>query len=138
MLRKLKSRGMDMDLALKQGSYVAVDVSEALASLMVNDMPDVQRCANVVKDLVVRAKENTHRRRARVGICGECAPTLLMQGNQEGAVRLEYLWDEITRNYHVDTLCGYLRHTLPPQENSSVFQRICAEHSAIHGRQLGY
>jgi CheY-like chemotaxis protein len=138
ILRKLKAYGVDTDLAMKQGTYVAVDASEALSSLMVKDMPDPRRCAKVVNDLVVRARENGNRDHARLAILGECAPTLLLRGNQEGAVRLEHLWDEITRNYQADTLCGYLRHTLLQEENSLVFQRICAEHSAIHGRQLGY
>jgi hypothetical protein len=43
-------------------------------------------------------------------VCGEIAPTLLSKGNGEGegAIKLEHLWDEITKGYGVYTLCGYL------------------------------
>ena len=64
-------------------------------------------------------------------------PTLLSKGNGEGAIQLERLWDEITRGYGVHTLCGYLSSAFPHHEADPVFQRICAEHSAVHGQELG-
>ena len=73
----------------------------------------------------------------RVVVCGEIAPTLLSKGNGEGAIKLERLWDEITRGYGVHTLCGYLSNAFPHHEADPVFQRICAEHSAVHGQELG-
>jgi hypothetical protein len=58
----------------------------------------------------------------------------LALGNVKAAIRLEHLWDKITKNYHADTLCGYIRSAFPPEESSPIFERICAEHSAVHGQ----
>jgi hypothetical protein len=72
-----------------------------------------------------------------VQIIGEIAPALLSNGIGEGAIQIERLWDEITRGYGVHALCGYLSRAFPNHEADPVFQRICAEHSAVHGPELG-
>ena len=103
--------------------------------MTVNDKPDPVRCAKVIGDLIMRANKGVKAAHGRVVVCGEIAPTLLSKGNAEGAIELEHLWDEITRGYGVHTLCGYMSSAFPNKEDPT-FERICAEHSAVHG--LGY
>jgi hypothetical protein len=62
----------------------------------------------------------------------------LGQGYTAAAIRLEHLWDEATKRYNADTLCGYLESVVPRQDRSLILEKICAEHSAIQGRALGY
>jgi hypothetical protein len=138
ILERLRADAVDVDATIKQGSYVALDALATLPTLMASDLPDPIRCAKVVSDLIMGAAKGAKGKHSRVAICGEIAPTLLAQGNAEGAVRLEHLWDEITRNYAADTLCGYLQSAFPRVESSLICERICAEHSAVHGRQLWY
>jgi len=138
ILQKLRADAVDVDAAISNGSYIQLDAHETLAKFMVGDMPDANRCAQIVGDLLTSVTKGKNRNHSRVAFCGECAPTLLAQGNVEGAIRVEHLWDEITRNYDADTLCGYLESVVPARQDSPVFQRICAEHSAIHGQELGY
>jgi hypothetical protein len=113
---------------------MVLDAADTLSRLTVNDKLDSVRCAKVVGDLIMVAAKGVKGEHARVAVCGEIAPTLLSKGNVEGAIRLERLWDQITRGYGVHTLCGYLSSAFPHREADPVFQRICAEHSAIHGR----
>ncbi len=138
VLNTLRGTGMDIDAALKQGSFIQLDVIDTLSTLMVNDLPDPDRCATMVGDLILKASKAASGEHPRVAICGECSPTLLAEGNVEAAIRLEHLWNEITRNYNADTLCGYLWSTFPRKESIPIFERICAEHSAVVGRELGY
>lgn len=138
ILQRLRVDGVDVDAASKQGSYIALDAVETVSSVMANGLPDPIRCATMVGDVVRRALEGAKGEHTRVAICGECAPTLLAAGNTEAAIRLEHLWDEITKGYRADTLCGYLSSAFPKEDSSPTFQRICAEHFAIHGRALGY
>ena len=56
----------------------------------------------------------------------------------EAAIRLEQLWNENTKDYNVDTLCGYLWSAFPQKESIPIFKNICAQHSAVVGRELGY
>ena len=99
-------------------------------------MPDPIRCAKVIGDLIVGADKGVKSGHGRVAVCGEISSILLSGGNAEGAIELEHLWDKITKSYDVHTLCGYLSSAFPNRENSPIFERICAEHSAAHG--LGY
>ena len=138
ILQKLRADSVDVDAARENGTYIPLDVIDTLSEIMIGHLPDPVRCAKVVGDLIARATKNANTNNPRVAICGECAPTLLTEGNVEGAIRLEHLWDEITRRYPADTLCGYVWNTLPDEGTSAIYERICAEHSAIHGRELGY
>lgn len=137
ILSRLRAADATVESAIEQGSYTALDSAETLSGFMDNGMPDPVRCAGLVNDLLGRAEKQAHTVPSRIAICGECAPTLLAEGNAEGAVRLEHLWDEITGKRGADTLCGYLWNAFP-QKDSSIFRRICAEHSAVHGRELAY
>jgi DNA-binding NarL/FixJ family response regulator len=138
ILKTLRRNGIDVDAALEDGSYTQLDVIDTLSALMVNDLPDPDQCAKMIGDLILKASKAASGEHPRVAICGECSPTLLAEGNVEAAIRLEHLWSEITRNYNADTLCGYLWSTFPRKEASPIFDRICAEHSAVVGPELGY
>ena len=136
LLSRLKDDGVNVPAAIKQGNCILLDAGDVLSRLTVDAMPDPIRCTRVIGDLIMGAADGAKTESGRVVVCGEIAPTLLSGGYAEGAIQLENLWDKITRGYGVDTLCGYLSSAFPNNENSSIFGRICAIHSAVHG--LGY
>jgi DNA-binding NarL/FixJ family response regulator len=137
LVLRLEADGVDVAAAIKQGSCILLDSTETLSRLLVDGTLDPVRCAQVVGDLITGAAKGVKGERARrVVVCGEIAPILVSKGNAEGAIKLEHLWDEITRGYGVDTLCGYLRSPFLSTESGPIFERICAEHSAVH--RLGY
>lgn len=137
LLRRLEADGVDVTVAIKQGNYVPLDAADALLRLIVNDMPDHVRCREVIGDLVMGTARGVKGKHSRVVVCGEIAPTLLYKGNVEGAIQLEHMWDEITEDYGVHTLCGYLWSAFPDRESGPIFRRICEEHSSVHGGELG-
>jgi CheY-like chemotaxis protein len=137
ILQKLKTNH-DVDAAIQQGALISWDAAATLSTLMVNGLPDPIRCAKAIHDLVTTARNGARRQHPRVAICGECAPTLLANGDVEAAIRLEHMWDELIGTYDADTLCGYLWSAFPSGERSLILERICAEHSATHGRELGW
>jgi len=51
---------------------------------------------------------------------------------------LERMWDEIAQHYDVDIPCGYFRSAFVSEESTSPLERVCAEHTAVHGRELLY
>lgn len=137
LLPKLEAARVDIPAAIEQGRYIPLDLADTISRLTVNDMPDPVRCTKVVGDVIMEAAKSVNAATSRVVVCGEIAPTLLSNGNEEEAIKLEHLWDEITRGYGVNTHCGYLSSAFPHQESGSVFQRICAEHTAICGWEPG-
>jgi len=138
LIPRLEADGVKVAAAIEQGRYIPLDAADALSRLTVNDVPDPTRCAKVVGDLIMGAAKGVRGANGRVVVCGEIAPSLLSKGNGEGAIQLEHLWDDITRGYGVHTLCCYLLSAFPHHEADPVFQRICAEHSAVHGQALGH
>jgi DNA-binding NarL/FixJ family response regulator len=138
ILHRLTANAVDVEAVLKQGTLIQLDVLDSLRAVMANDLPDPLRCAEMVGDVITRASKAAKGEHARVAICGECSPTLLSEGNVEAAIRLEQLWNNVTRNYNADTLCGYLWSGFPREESVTIFRTICAQHSAVIGRELGY
>jgi CheY-like chemotaxis protein len=138
LVSTLQAQGLDIAAAIEQGRYIALDAADAVSTFMVNDLPDPARFLGVADNLITTAAksgEGEHPR--RVALCGECDPPLWTLGTGEAAIRLEQLWNEIAMRYDVDILCAYpLSSFHGGEQNSHIFQRICAEHSAVHG--LGY
>jgi DNA-binding NarL/FixJ family response regulator len=134
LFQRLKTQSVDVDAAAERGSFISLDVSEILSTLMVNDMPDPARFFDAVSALFDKAAKAATGNQARVAACGECAPLLWAEGKTDAAVRLEQLWDQIAKAYGVDTLCGYPLASFENQEDSPAFQSICAEHSAVYSR----
>jgi DNA-binding NarL/FixJ family response regulator len=131
ILEKLQADGVDISAAIKQGTYVAFDNTDTVSKIMNSCMPDPARCVKLVGDLIARVSKNARGEHARVAFFGECSPALLADGNVEAAVRLEHHWDELMKSYDTYTLCGYLSSAFPQGENDQLFERICAEHSAV-------
>jgi CheY-like chemotaxis protein len=134
LLPRLQAHGLNIGAAIEEGRYISLDAAETLSTFMINDQPDPVRFMNVAGDLIVEAAKAVKGEHARVAACGECAPLLWVQGNAEAAVRLEHLWDGIAKTYDVDVFCGYTLGSLRGGIGSQIFQRICAEHSAVYSR----
>ena len=133
LLQRLREHGVDIVAAVEQGRYVPVDVAETLATFMVNDQPDPARLLKAASNLIAAARASIGDR-FRIAACGECAPTLWEQGKADAAVEVEQLWDEIAKSYNVDILCGYVLSSFQREQESHIYERICAEHSAVSSR----
>jgi DNA-binding NarL/FixJ family response regulator len=130
--QRLRADGVDLDLAIGEGRYRAVDVQTAHSRFMVDGWPDESRFWNAGTALVLGAARASKHPNPRVAACGECAAGLLRDGRPDAAVRLEQLWDVLVRSYKIDVFCGYPAAVPGFDANSDVFQRICREHSAVH------
>ena len=129
ILERLQADQVDVYAAIERGNYRAQDPRDTLSAIMEGDVPNAALCSKAVTALIQKAC-NGRGQHARVAIFGECAPTLLADGNVEAAVRLEHLWEEATKASQADTLCGYVWSAFPEKENNPVFKRICAAHAS--------
>jgi DNA-binding NarL/FixJ family response regulator len=131
LLERLLARGVDGEAAMEQGFYLSLDVDEGLSTFMVNDLPDPARFLKVFDDLLSSVAMMATGEHSRVAACGELAPTLWAQGKRDAAVQVEHLTDEIAKSCKVDILCGYVLTSFQREQESHVYERICAEHSAV-------
>jgi DNA-binding NarL/FixJ family response regulator len=138
LLMRLREHGVDTASAIQQGRYIALDVADTLSTFMVDDIPDRARFLKVVGDLIATALKAAMGKHPRVAACGECAPVLWAQGKGDAAVQLEHLWDEVARTSNMDILCGYVAGSAQQQHQRDIYERICAEHSAVYSYRTGY
>ena len=131
LLEKLHAGGVDLSAAIDEGRYLTLDIAEMLSIFMVSGLPDPVRFKKATSSLLTAAAKAAKGETARVAVCGECAPTLWVQGKVDAAIQLEHLWDEIAHTYDVDVLCGYVLTHLQNERQSHIRERICAEHSAV-------
>jgi DNA-binding NarL/FixJ family response regulator len=130
----LRARGVDMARAIRDGRYVSVSVDKALSNFMVGNRLDETRFWETVNPWMLRMANASTAEHPRVVACGECAPALCAQGNGEAAVRLEQLWDEVTRTYHLDTFCGYSSGGCHCEDPDEVIEKVRAAHTATYSR----
>jgi len=131
LLETLLARGIDGAAAMEQGLYLSLDVYQALSTFMVGDLPDSTRFLKIFRDLLSSTARAANGKHARVAACGEFAPTLWAQGKADAAIQVEHLTDEVAKTGNVDILCGYVLNSLQRDQESHIYERICAEHSAV-------
>jgi CheY-like chemotaxis protein len=131
LLETLLARGVDGAAAMEQGLYLSLDVYEALSTFMVDDLPDPTRFLKMFGDLLSSSARAAKGKHARVAACGEFAPTLWAQDKADAAIQVEHLTDEVAKSGNVDILCGYVLNSLPRDHERHIYERICAEHSAV-------
>lgn len=134
LLPRLQAYGWDIGGAIEQGSYIALDAADTLATLMINGMPDAGRFFKLLGNLIVTAAGATRREPSRVAIFGECVHLLWAQGNVEAAIQLERLGNQLGTAHPIDILCGYSVGSVRAGMDGDIFQRICAEHAAVSSR----
>jgi DNA-binding NarL/FixJ family response regulator len=131
LLSRLQACGLDIDSAIEQRRYIALDAAETLSTLLLGDQLDAARFLETASNLVTTAAKASMGEHPRVAVCGECEPPLWMLGKGEAAIRLEQLWNEIAERFDVDILCGYPLSSFHGEQSSEMYERICAEHAAV-------
>jgi len=134
LLPRLKAHGVDIAAAIEHGRYVSQDAADALSTFIVNGKPDAALFLNYFGNLIAAAADAAQGEQSRVAVFGEGVHLLLARGNAEAAIRVERLTNKIARTYDVDILCGYSLGIVQGEMFSHIFQRICAEHSAVNSQ----
>jgi DNA-binding NarL/FixJ family response regulator len=132
LLPRLQANGLDVGAAIEQGRYVALDAAETLSAFMIDGIPDPIRFLELLGDLIVTATEAAKGEHPRVSVFGECVNLLCAQGNAEATIQMEKLGNKLIKIHDVDILCGYSVGSVEVGMDNLIFQRICAEHSAVH------
>jgi DNA-binding NarL/FixJ family response regulator len=134
LLQRLQAYGMDIGAAVEEGRYVALDAAGALSAFMLNGMPDSVQFLELLGDLIVTAAHSAKEGQSQVVVFGEMCNLLWAQGLAEAAIQVEKLGNELAKTYDLDILCGYFLGSVRGGMDKHIFQRISAEHSAVHSQ----
>jgi DcmR-like sensory protein len=123
---RLVGSGVDVAAAQSQDQYITVAADEALSRFMVNRWPDDQLFANLVAELIARARGNGRRVRA----FGEMVALLWARGDAAATIRLEHLWHNICQSQLFSLFCAYPKTGFTEDPSESLAE-ICAVHSKV-------
>jgi hypothetical protein len=60
---------------------------------------------------------------------GEMVDLLWKEGNTDGAIALEKLWNELAHQYSFSLLCAYAVDDCLKEAQTAAFKRMCDQHS---------
>ena len=124
---ELRARAVDVDLACASGQLILLDARETLARFMVDDRPDWDRFRATVGALLDSARRGRDAKNVRA--YGEMVDLLWRDGNRDGAIQLEELWNALGRIYSFELLCAYVLDNFYKEADRTDFEKICSLHS---------
>jgi hypothetical protein len=126
LLQRLRGDGsLAVDAAMQQRTCAWLDASKAT---------DLARFLNLAGELIEAASTVLGASRPRLALCGERAGRLWAGGQIDAALQLEQLCNDLGRSLEADILCVYPVGDISGKEVELAFERISAEHSAVHSR----
>jgi PAS domain S-box-containing protein len=134
---KLKGQGIDLAKAAAESRYIALDATDVLSRFMVNGRPKPLRFSEVIGGVIARAAGASRAENRRVVAFGEMVALLWAEGNVEGAIQVEKLWNELAKMYSFALHCAYPMQGFCKQEMADSLLNICAEHTGIVRERSG-
>lgn len=129
IVQRLIDKGIDVASLLSTRACMCFDARDMLATFMVGSLPDRQRFrASVGGVMEVSRKSNPQ---AVVRAYGEMVNLLWMDGNLEGAIQLEGLWNELAHTHPLTLLCAYAMGNFTEESHAVGFADICRHHTHV-------
>jgi hypothetical protein len=130
----LEARGINLSRIAGQGRWLALDAQKTLNEFMVGSMPDPQRFATLIGGVLDRlgsAVPDHRSEKATVAAFGEMVALLWDQGNSEGSLRLEQLWNDLAASHAFHLSCGWPLRFFSRTNDAQSVDQICSEHTHV-------
>jgi hypothetical protein len=132
LVRRLQACGLDIDAAVAQGRYIALDAADTILPFVVNGSIDPGRMLESFGDLIRKTANAAKSEHPRVALFGEGADLLGKRGAVEAMIQDEELCNQLTGRHDLSILCGYSLGNIEGGMDGEVFQRICSKHSTVY------
>ena len=127
----LARRSVDLDRAVSEGRYIALDAADTLSTFMRLGQPDPDAFASAIGPVIARAAAASRSPASHVAAFGEMVALLWNRGQFDAAIKLEQLWNDLARRYSFALCCAYPLAGFRSESHAEAFLKICAEHSAV-------
>ena len=124
---ELRARRLDVEEVLSGREAVWLDARETLAAFMEGGRPDRELFMATVGSVFERVLKRRYYLTVRA--YGEMVDLLWKDGNTEGALQLEALWNEIAGKYSHSLLCGYSMDNFLHAAGADELRRVCEHHT---------
>jgi len=125
---RLQRGGLDFAPALAGGRFICLDAAATLAQIMLDGAPDHTRFHTIIGNLIRELCSSERTTTRRVAVFGEMVSLLLADGQQQAAIRLEQLWNELAEKYRLQLHCSYPISS-DSQGDGKRVEEICSQHA---------
>ena len=129
----LHEKGFDVERTRTNGQLTLLDADELLESFMSGVLPDAAKFRRAMDGVLgshARFGDGVRERRPVLAF-GEMVDLLCRQGNIDGAIRLEELWNELAESYTFSLLCAYSLGTFSEDTHDAALRAICNQHAHV-------
>ena len=123
----MRANSVDVTNALASGKYIALDAAETLSKFMIGDVPEPKRFNEVLGGVISSVTDG----RSRVRAFGEMVALLWAEGNHEGALRLEELWNDLQKAHAFSLFCAYPMNGFGSERYTTPHDGVCTVHSRV-------
>jgi diguanylate cyclase (GGDEF)-like protein len=123
----LEEAGIDVQAAVGEDRYIALDARDVMGRFMVDGSPDPERYREAVGAVMDRASQDGRKLR----VYGEMVALLWDDGNVPAALALEDLWNDFGAVRTFELLCAYPMRSFEDPDCAAAFQRVCEQHSTV-------
>jgi DcmR-like sensory protein len=113
----------------RERRFAMYDAAGLLSKFMVKDLPDPKRFQSSVGEVLTESKQATRSKEQGLTVFGEMVSVLWEQGNKNGALALERLWNELLNERAFHLHCAYPRAIF--SQDDSGFANVCESHSHV-------
>jgi signal transduction histidine kinase len=117
------------DRATRNGQLAMFDARATLDAFMQGAVPDVSRFKTVIGDAITGRA--TRQPSEPVRVYGEMVDLLWRDGNTEGALQLEDLWNDLANDFAFSLLCAYAMGNFYRATDAEHFREVCRRHSHV-------
>ena len=126
ILKELVGKSLDVVQLQRSHDLVLLDAQETLSIFMTNGKPEAEAFKNSMCEVIKTACRG--RPNCTVRIYGQMVDVLWKNGQQEAAIRLEILWNQLANTQAFSLLCGYAMGHFYKDAN---FQEVCRHHTHV-------
>jgi hypothetical protein len=123
---------IDYEKAVQTKKYIPLDAQDLLSDFMEKNKPNAKKFANVIGGVVDMAILRGNRVRA----FGEMVVLLWQDGNTEGAIALEKLWNNLGKTRNFSLLCSYPLKEFDGQTSMLSVTSVCDQHTKVFTEEV--
>jgi PAS domain S-box-containing protein len=123
----LKAEGLAVNIARERGKFISIDAATTLSQILVDGSIDPVRFNKVIGDIIKQAAKGSR----HVRVFGELVALLWRDGNGAAAIRLEELWNDLSRRHSFSLFCAYPMEGFDGEAYGVEFAEICRQHARV-------
>jgi hypothetical protein len=126
ILKELVAKSLDVVQLQRSHDLVLLDAEQILSMVMSNGKPEAEAFNNSMCEVIKTSCRG--RPDCTVRVYGEMVDVLWKNGQQEAAIRLEMLWNQLANTQAFSLLCGY---AMGQFYKDADFQEVCRHHTHV-------